>query len=338
MAARKTKRECGDGDGGDDEQPPAKKACLQPPPPPPPVWIPTQATPNNERTKRELLCLLLLSHKPDGFGLSDLTGDEVEEIAKQMSCVEGEPALPPHWKRALQGTLAYTCAHDGRFPSVACDIVVRATGTRDGDGDGDGDEATAQVSVIVTELMRGPPLLSVLMAHSPPPNGRSHRPEHALLTLPRDFCTAPNHTNGLVTLSMQQLGLRWLPEEIAQLRSLRYLNVARNLLSELPNTLVHLTALTHLDVTGNRLARLSPSLPRLLTLIAPQNRGIDVSELCGFGALRVVDLRNTDMSKLPNMSSLPDLKCVRLGGNPNLETPPLVVPEGPRAESQRPFW
>ena len=96
-----------------------------------------------------------------------------------------------------------------------------------------------------------------------------------LLEVPKQLWENPIYSRRIVAIHLENNFLTSLPEQLATLRTLRLLSVARNRLTAVPEWLRELPDLDTLSVGSNRIAAMSPGiggLPRLAHLNLFDNR------------------------------------------------------------------
>jgi internalin A len=159
----------------------------------------------------------------------------------------------------------------------------------------------------------------------------------------------------LRTLDLRRNHLSDLPPEIAQLTSLRWLNLSSNQLTHLaaqvlppyvqeldlrdnqlvsvPREIRYLTSLRSLDMSGNRLTALPPEIGFLTNLEMLNLRGNQLltvpSEIGFLGNLKSFDLMSNNLVLLPpELSNLPETIDLRLADNDLIEPLPDVLARG----------
>ncbi len=131
-----------------------------------------------------------------------------------------------------------------------------------------------------------------------------------------------------MTLTAQSNQLEFIPESMAQMRSIATLDLSKNKLSSLHGCLKHYSALKFLDLRQNRLVKI-PELPlscSLDTLYLGFNQLSDVppdSLIRAQYHLTVLDLRDNKLTALPEtLCLLYRLKTLDLSNNDLSDLPP----------------
>lgn len=124
-----------------------------------------------------------------------------------------------------------------------------------------------------------------------------------------------------VTLDLSSLLLSELPDSIAQLNNLQYLNIAHNNLKVLPDTIGNLIHLKGLDISGNEITNLPDVLKNLINLeqlIADKCFLENIPEWIGeLKNLRRLVLKNNRIHDVPySLVHLEHLIELSLNGNP----------------------
>ncbi len=133
-------------------------------------------------------------------------------------------------------------------------------------------------------------------------------------------------SNGSTILSLSELGLSSIPEQIGELTDLTILDLRSNQLTTLPKRIGNLTALTYLSLGGNQLTTLPESiggLTALTDLLLGRNQLTTLPEsIGGLKALTILDLGFNQLTKLPKqIGDLNALKFLGLNFN-QLDTIP----------------
>ncbi|MET0646464.1 MAG: COR domain-containing protein [Pyrinomonadaceae bacterium] len=131
-------------------------------------------------------------------------------------------------------------------------------------------------------------------------------------------------------LSLSNLRLTEVPEEIGRLKNLRRLFLNQNRLEELPELLTRLTQLDGLELDNNLLAVLPESIARLANLTELSLTGNQLAELPEaigrLTQLRMLFLENNRLSELPRcLLKLTQLEGLYLHGNDALGLPAEVL-------------
>jgi internalin A len=121
-------------------------------------------------------------------------------------------------------------------------------------------------------------------------------------------------------LQLNSLGLRRLPESIAQLPQLTHLDLSSNKLSSLPESIGQLTRLTELFVLGNRLTSLPESigqLTRLKLVLLQNNQLMSLPESIGqLKSLTLLFFNHNELTLLPeSLGHLTQVTHLFLGHN-----------------------
>ena len=109
--------------------------------------------------------------------------------------------------------------------------------------------------------------------------------------------------NKIIGIDLSALGINTigLPEELLQLKYLRYLNLQANGLKKIPELVTKLQNLTHLNISNNGLEKLSDSIKDLRTLQQlniTQNKIYDVSNISEhFSGIEIIQLGDRDYLK-----------------------------------------
>ncbi|HAS43487.1 MAG TPA: hypothetical protein DCS93_23610 [Microscillaceae bacterium] len=128
------------------------------------------------------------------------------------------------------------------------------------------------------------------------------------------------------SLSLKELWLEELPEELASLTSLKKLDLNHNNLETLPDWIGQLTRLENLNLWGNKLKTLSESIGQLQQLKVLQMDGNKLAKLPqSIGQLAHLEeliLESNALTALPeNIDQLTQLKVLDLGRNPIEQLP-----------------
>jgi Leucine-rich repeat (LRR) protein len=131
----------------------------------------------------------------------------------------------------------------------------------------------------------------------------------------------------LCSLTLDSCGLLHLPDDIAQLRDLRTLNVSYNLLEQLPAAICDLPSLTTLYVNNNRLVELPPEIGKLSATLefvyADFNRIDEMpASIERLYKLRTLWVQGNPIRRLPKgLRALKHLESVRMS-EPELKPEP----------------
>jgi hypothetical protein len=146
-----------------------------------------------------------------------------------------------------------------------------------------------------------------------------------LRKLPDDIASL----NQLKWLNLQDNQLRELPEVIASLTQLQGLELSNNQLREMPEAIASLTQLQTLNLNNNQLTELPeaiPSLTQLQTLNLSNNQLTELPEaIASLTQLRMLYLSNNQLTQLPEeIASLTQLKELNLSQNQLTELPEAI--------------
>jgi len=136
-------------------------------------------------------------------------------------------------------------------------------------------------------------------------------------------------SNGSISLSLSELRLSSIPEQIGELTALTILDLSVNQLTALPESIGGLTALTNLYLSGNRLTALPESiggLNALTRLVLSFNQLTALPEsIGGLNALTNLYLDGNRLTALPeSIGGLNALTNLYLSGNQLTPSPALL--------------
>lgn len=131
--------------------------------------------------------------------------------------------------------------------------------------------------------------------------------------------------NRVIKLHLQELGLTFLPEQLANFHNLHYLNIAWNSLIYLPEYLFTLQNLRVLNMSRNGIDFLSYSIDLLIYL---EELNVGYNKLSALPAsigllsnLQILRINNNKIVQLPNEIIRLNLKLFDFSDNPILFTP-----------------
>jgi hypothetical protein len=135
---------------------------------------------------------------------------------------------------------------------------------------------------------------------------------------------------GAKLLILSDMKLRKLPDDIASLNQLKWLNLQDNELRELPEVIASLTQLQGLELSNNQLRELPEaiaSLTQLQTLNLSNNQLTELPEaIASLTQLHTLKLSNNQLTQLPEeIASLTQLKELNLSNNQLTELPEAIA-------------
>lgn len=131
------------------------------------------------------------------------------------------------------------------------------------------------------------------------------------------------------SLSLKEMWLEELPQEIAQLASLKTLNINHNSLAVLPDWITNLGNLQSINLWGNSLATLPENIGALKKLKKLQLEGNNIEKLPeslgDLSNLEELVLESNGLEELPeSVTKLSQLKVLDLGRNPLKKLPETI--------------